>query len=262
MLNCFCVLSIFIGFLTRNKAVSVPRQQVCNLCLVYYQCSLDFLREKIWFCMKTGFVITCCVYYQFSLDFLRDKICFCTKVTGFVICFMYCKFSLDFLRDLCTKTTGLSFVVSVLYIFIGFGTRKLFIVFIVEVFSVLSVFIRFLTRKKYVSIPKQQFCYLCLAYCQFSLDFLREMLFFLDIHDNRFLINWSVSSLAAIHSNVLRLGYIYIYIYIYIYNYIYIYITPVLRTLHWLPVRARTEYTIASLCHQCTHTSVTPTYLR
>lgn len=36
---------------------------------------------------------------------------------------------------------------------------------------------------------------------------------------------------------------------------------PLLRTLHWLPVKARIDYKIAALCHQCLHDQNMPSYL-
>ena len=36
---------------------------------------------------------------------------------------------------------------------------------------------------------------------------------------------------------------------------------PLLRTLHWLPVKARIQYKIATLCHQCLHNHSMPSYL-
>ena len=37
--------------------------------------------------------------------------------------------------------------------------------------------------------------------------------------------------------------------------------TALLRSLHWLPVKARIEYKIASLCHQCLNNKRVPSYL-
>ena len=37
--------------------------------------------------------------------------------------------------------------------------------------------------------------------------------------------------------------------------------SALLRSLHWLPVKARIEFKIASLCHQCINNSSIPTYL-
>ena len=37
--------------------------------------------------------------------------------------------------------------------------------------------------------------------------------------------------------------------------------TPLLRSLHWLPVRARIDYKIAYLCFQCLHSTSAPSYL-
>jgi hypothetical protein len=37
--------------------------------------------------------------------------------------------------------------------------------------------------------------------------------------------------------------------------------TALLRSLHWLPVKARIEYKIASLCHQCLNNNKMPSYL-
>lgn len=38
-------------------------------------------------------------------------------------------------------------------------------------------------------------------------------------------------------------------------------VTPLLRTLHWLPVRARIDYKLASLCYKCLHCDTMPPYL-
>ena len=37
---------------------------------------------------------------------------------------------------------------------------------------------------------------------------------------------------------------------------------PLLKTLHWLPVRARVEYKVSSLCYQCLHADTSPPHLR
>ena len=37
--------------------------------------------------------------------------------------------------------------------------------------------------------------------------------------------------------------------------------TPLLRELHWLPIRARIDYKIAVLCYQCLNVDAMPTYL-
>ena len=39
-------------------------------------------------------------------------------------------------------------------------------------------------------------------------------------------------------------------------------VTALLRELHWLPVRERIDYKVATLCYQCLHNSDTPMYLR
>jgi hypothetical protein len=38
-------------------------------------------------------------------------------------------------------------------------------------------------------------------------------------------------------------------------------VTPLLRTLHWLPVRARIDHKLASLCYKCLHCDTIPPYL-
>ena len=38
--------------------------------------------------------------------------------------------------------------------------------------------------------------------------------------------------------------------------------TTLLRSLHWLPVRARIDYKIATLCHQCIYNDAMPSYLK
>ena len=37
--------------------------------------------------------------------------------------------------------------------------------------------------------------------------------------------------------------------------------TPFLKTLHWLPVKARIEYKVSTLCYQCLHSVAMPPYL-
>ena len=56
--------------------------------------------------------------------------------------------------------------------------------------------------------------------------------------------------------------YVCIYPSIYLYTYISIwYITPVLKELHWLPVRKRIEFKILLLAYKCLH-GTAPSYLR
>ena len=37
--------------------------------------------------------------------------------------------------------------------------------------------------------------------------------------------------------------------------------TPLLKLLHWLPVKARTEYKVSTLCYQCLNSVAMPSYL-
>ena len=39
-------------------------------------------------------------------------------------------------------------------------------------------------------------------------------------------------------------------------------VTVLLRRLHWLPVKARIEYKVALLCHQCLYNNEVPSYLK
>ena len=39
-------------------------------------------------------------------------------------------------------------------------------------------------------------------------------------------------------------------------------VTVLLRRLHWLPVKARIEYKVALLCHQCIYNNEVPSYLK
>ena len=39
-------------------------------------------------------------------------------------------------------------------------------------------------------------------------------------------------------------------------------VTDLLRRLHWLHVKARTEYKVALLCHQCIYNNEMPSYLK